>query len=196
MFKLTALLTASLVIAATLTSAALTGPQKLERLVDNYGEVIELTDDAVALLPGAIGSIGKMIVDNPPVDNWQREMLAKPLAEVTVQVYNAMTGAIESLSDFAKSVIKPALALVNSLASSDLSGDERAAALKKLVLELLTALTAGVVGLLPLGFRNFFDLLKGMVGNALETLAAFVGEALYAVYKALHPEQKAIVAAF
>ena len=190
MFKLTALLTVSLAIAATLTSAALTGPQKLERLVDNYGEVIELSDDAVELLPGAIGSIGKMILDNPPVDNWQREMLAKPLAEVSVQVYNAMTGAIESLSEFAQSVIKPALALINSLSSSDLSAEERAAALKKLTLELLMAFTTGVVSLLPLGFRNFFDLLKGMVSNALETVAAFIGEALYQVYKALHPEQR------
>ena len=194
--NLTKLLSASLLIAATLTSTTLTGPQKLDRLTDNYGQVIEIGDDAVGLLPGAIGSIALMIVDNPPVDSWQREMIAKPMAEATVQVYNAMTGAIESLSDFAKGVIKPALALINALSSDTaLSNEERSAALKKLMLELLMAFTSGDASLLPAGFKNLFDLLKGVVENALDAVAAFVSEALYQVWKALHPEQRVLALA-
>ncbi|NJK44621.1 MAG: hypothetical protein HC933_10345 [Pleurocapsa sp. SU_196_0] len=186
--NLTKLISAALVFTATLTNATLTGPQKLERLTDNCAEVIEIADDAVTLLPGVIGTVAKLAVDNPPVDNWQRELIAKPVAEATYQVWLVVNGAVENLSEFAKRLAKPALELINTLASDDtLTNDERRERLHALVREIMLGLL-GVTDLLPAGFRNLLELLKGLpfVTDAIDTGAGFIAEILYQIWKALH----------
>jgi hypothetical protein len=186
--NLTKLLSAALIFTATLTNASLTGPQKLERLTDNAAAVIEVADDAVILLPGAIGSVAKLAIDNPPVDNWQRELIAKPIAEATYQVWLVVNGAVENLSEFAKGIAKPALELINALATDEtLTNDERRERLHALVLELMLAGLA-ITNLLPAGFRNLIDLLKNLpfVTDAIDTGAAFIAEILYQIWKALH----------
>jgi hypothetical protein len=188
--NLTKLLTASLAIAATLTNSTLGNPEKLERLTDNYTEVIEVADDAVVLFPGVIGTVAKLCVDNPPVDGWQREMIAKPLAEMTYQVYTVASGAVDHLSDFAKRIVQPGIELIHTLASDNtLSNDERRAALENRVFEVLTGVLR-LTEFLPRGIREFVELfVQGQfVQDALKTVAGFLGEVLYQVWKALHPD--------
>lgn len=189
--NLTQLLAASLAVTATLSNAALTGPQKLERLTDNFTVIVEVGDDAVTLLPGAIGNIAKLAVDNPPVDNWQREMIAKPLAEATYQVWNAVSGAIENLSEFGQRIVKPALALIHTLSTDEgLTNEERRERLHALVHEAMLALLR-VTDFLPEGFRNLLELAKGLpfVQDAIKTGSGVIAEILYQVWKALHPAE-------
>lgn len=79
-------------IAAAHALASLDMPkaEKLEKLTDLNAAVIEEVDDLVLFLPMGFGPLAKGIVDNPGVDAWQREQIAKPLAEAEYQAYDAL----------------------------------------------------------------------------------------------------------
>lgn len=191
------LLTAGLLVTATLTNTALSGPQKLEQLTDNYAEVVENVDDLVSALPWGIGLVAKLVVDNPPVDAWQREMIAKPLAEMTYQVWTVVNGEIVKLSEFAQRIVKPALAVIHALSSNEaLTNEQRRERLQAYVHELLSGVLR-LTELLPGGIREFAALfVQGkFVQDALESISAFLGEVLYQVWKALHPNQQALAIA-
>jgi hypothetical protein len=152
--------------------------------------VIEIADDAVVLFPGVIGTVAKLFVDNPPVDNWQREMIAKPLAEMTYQVYTVASGAVDHLSEFARRIVQPGISLIHTLATDDtLTNEGRRDKLELHVLEILKAVLR-LTEFLPRGIREFVELfVQGkFVQDALQTVAGFLSEILYQVWKALHPD--------
>jgi len=61
--------------------------EKLEILTDAVMEAIEAADDAVLLLPAGFAIVAKLLVDNPAIDGYQRDLLAKPLAEAVYQLW-------------------------------------------------------------------------------------------------------------
>lgn len=66
---------------------ALDKEDKLEALTDEVSDMLEQADDVVNMLPLGFAVIAKMVVDNPAVDTWQRDVLARPLAEMAYQLW-------------------------------------------------------------------------------------------------------------
>lgn len=60
---------------------------KLEELTDQVAQALEQADDVVSLLPMGFAVVAKLVVDNPAVDEWQRDVLARPVAEMAYQMW-------------------------------------------------------------------------------------------------------------
>lgn len=61
--------------------------EKLEVLTDEVADLFEQADDVVSMLPMGFAVVAKMVVDNPAVDAWQRDVLARPVAEMAYQLW-------------------------------------------------------------------------------------------------------------
>ena len=68
---------------------------KLERLTAEVAQALEQVDDLVAFLPLGVQSLAKLVLDNPAVDSWQREYLAKPIAEMLYQIWRRVRDALD-----------------------------------------------------------------------------------------------------
>jgi hypothetical protein len=95
-----------MLLAHVLTSSEKTKEEKLEVLTDLNVEVIEIADDIVQVLPFGFGPLAKQLVDNPPADAWEREMLAKPLAELEYQAYDTLVKTCQSVGASLEAEIK------------------------------------------------------------------------------------------
>ena len=84
------LLAAGLELAHELSAAPIADDAKLGKLAKLNEDILEQVDDLVSFLPGGFGVFAKLAVDNPLVDNMQREVIYKPLAEAEYQIYNAL----------------------------------------------------------------------------------------------------------
>jgi hypothetical protein len=186
-------------IVSVLENEAVPGPEKLVKVEDNLVVVFEAGDDlAVSVLPPVVREIAHFAVDNPVVDNWQRVLVARPVAEIVVQVYKAATGALETASDFVKGIVMPARAVIVELASdTQMTGAEKRAALEARILAVLEGIE-NIVDFLPGGLRDFARVLLSseIVSNIRKTIAGFLGEVLYQVWAFLHAHPSAPAAAF
>jgi len=65
----------------------MTPDEKLDNLTDAVAEFVEAADDAVLLLPPGFALVAQLIVDNPAINQFQRDLLARPLAEAVYQIW-------------------------------------------------------------------------------------------------------------
>jgi hypothetical protein len=175
------------------------GDQKLVKVEDNLVEIFEAGDDAaVSVLPPVVRDIAKFAVDNPLVDNWQRVLVARPVAEIVVQAYKAATTSLENASEFIRKIVLPAKALIAELASNEaMTGAEKRARLEAHIQAELDAIGT-LTDFLPNGLREFAKVLlsSDIVTNIRKTIAGVIGEVLYQVWAFLHATPSAPAAAF
>lgn len=169
-----------------LTTTTLAGPEKLERVAIEIETIGESADNLTSKIP-TIGPFVNWVMDLPPVDNFQRQYIYRPIAEVVYQGYKIMKGAIGELSQFARGIIDPLMALINEVASTNLSGAEKHARVKHLARELILGFAA-VTQFFPEGLRNIvnFAISTDMAQDAINALAGMIAEVLYQVWKLLH----------
>lgn len=90
-------------IAAELADLEEPGEKKLADLTERAAELLEQADDAViSLLPPGWQAIARLLVDNPGVDSWERE-LAMSIAESAYQAWKALRNLLGK--DQAKAVL-------------------------------------------------------------------------------------------
>jgi hypothetical protein len=65
----------------------LTGKEKLERLTNEVAEALEKVDDLVSFLPPGVATLAKFLIDSDQINQWQRDALAKPIAEMLYQMW-------------------------------------------------------------------------------------------------------------
>ncbi|MGL6350103.1 MAG: hypothetical protein ACRC2U_09740, partial [Aeromonas sp.] len=145
-----------------------------------------LDDAAVGLLPPVVRDLAKIAVDNPLVDGWQRNLIAKPIAEIVYQLYTSADSLLAGASEFAQRVIVPGRALIAELSTNAGAGESKHLALRSQVKALLLG-TAGLLEALPLGLGQWMKLLisSGVVNDAVDWLAGFISEILYQGWKFL-----------
>ena len=62
--------------------------EKLDALAAEIAQLLEALDDAaVSLLPPGIGLLAKGLIDNPMVDQAQKDLMVKPIAEFVYQMW-------------------------------------------------------------------------------------------------------------
>lgn len=171
--------------------------QKLELLTDKIDQPIEALDDLLPeVAPFGFRPLVKLLVDNPLVDGWQRTFIAKPTAEIALQVWTAGERALEGMSEFAKRVVTPLRALIRELASVELTGAQKHARVKSLVRAVLDGV-ASLTDFLPAGLRDFLGVLRSsqFAADALDLLSGVIAEVVYQVWAFLHPEAGVIATA-
>lgn len=75
------------------------GDKKLERLTDEVAQALEKIDDLSTFLPAGIAPLAKLVLDNDAVNKWQREALAKPIAEMLYQIWAWVVTALDTEGD-------------------------------------------------------------------------------------------------
>ena len=62
--------------------------EKLDALAHELAHVLEVLDDAaVSMLPPGISLLAKTLIDNPAVDQAEKDLLVKPVAEFLYQTW-------------------------------------------------------------------------------------------------------------
>lgn len=73
----------------------LSGKQKLERLTDEVAQALEKVDDLVSFLPPGIATLARFLIDSDQINQWQRDALAKPIAEMLYQMWVRVVDALD-----------------------------------------------------------------------------------------------------
>lgn len=73
----------------------LTGEQKLERLTNEVHQALEKVDDLVVFLPPGVATLAKFLIDSDQINQWQRDALARPIAEMLYQMWVRVVDALD-----------------------------------------------------------------------------------------------------
>lgn len=66
--------------------------EKLNALTDKLANLLEELDNAVSQLPPGISMIAQVLVDNPGMDQIEKEVIVKPIAEMFYQMWKFKQG--------------------------------------------------------------------------------------------------------